>query len=343
MTYTVAVVGATGAVGEQMLNVLEKRAFPVGTLVPLASARSAGRAIRFRGESIPVRTLDAGSFSGVQLCLFSAGGSVSQEFAPLAAKAGAWVVDNTSAFRLLDDVPLVVPEVNGKLATGAPRRIIANPNCSTIQLVVALEPLRRAAGLKRIVVATYQAVAGAGNRALAEFSAQAKAWAAGIDQPPPQIFAHHIFGECLPHIGDFRDDGYSTEERKMIDETRKIFGLPGLAVSATTVRVPVFVGHSEAVNVELERPLSVAEARELLSRAKGVELVDDPKSRRYPLARHAAGTDPVYVGRVRQDRSVPHGLDLWVVADNLLKGAALNAVQIAERLLQERAFQRSSP
>ena len=332
MTHTVAVVGATGAVGEQMLEVLERRDFPVGKLLPLASARSVGKEVTFRGEAYPVRELTAQSFAGVDLALFSAGASVSRDFAPAAAAAGAWVVDNTSHFRMHDDVPLVVPEVNPGHLKDAPRRIIANPNCSTIQMVVALEPLHRAAGMKRVVVSTYQAVSGAGRRAMEELEAQARAFAAGEPLPAPDKFPHPILFECLPHIGAFLESGDTVEEQKMVQETRKIFGLPHLAVTATTVRVPVMVGHSEAVNVETERALPADRARELLAAAPGVELLDEPAAARYPLARPAAGTDPVYVGRVRQDPSVPHGLNMWVVADNLRKGAALNAVQIAELL-----------
>jgi aspartate-semialdehyde dehydrogenase len=331
---TVAVVGVTGAVGQQMLQVLEQRTFPVARLIPLASARSAGQRVRFKGQDHEVQELTAQSFDGAQVALFSAGGSVSEAFAPAAAAAGAWVVDNTSHFRMHDDVPLVVPEVNPDALAEAPRRIIANPNCSTIQLVVALEPLRAAAGLKRIVVSTYQAVGGAGHKGIQELTDQARAWAGGDALPPPEVFPAPILFECLPQIGAFCSNGYSVEEEKMINETRKIFGLPELRVSATTVRVPVMVGHSEAVNVELLRPLSAAAARELFAAAPGVELVDEPGGDRYPLSAACVGQDPVYVGRVREDRSVDCGLDLWVVADNLLKGAALNAVQIAELLHQ---------
>jgi aspartate-semialdehyde dehydrogenase len=334
MGYKVAVVGATGAVGREMLRVLEERRFPVDELVPLASARSAGQPLEFRGERLTVRALDRQSFTGVKVALFSAGGPISRDYAPTAAGAGAVVIDNTSAFRLDPQVPLVVPEVNAEAARQRPKGIIANPNCSTIQMVVALAPLHREATIRRIVVATYQAVAGAGQRAIEELSQQARAWAAGQPDPAPSVFPHPILFDCVPQIGDFRADGDTVEERKMIDETRKILGEPALRVSATTVRVPVMIGHSEAINLEFERPLSVARARELLSTAPGVVLVDDPAQRRYPLARQAAGTDPVYVGRVRLDGSVEHGLNLWVVADNLRKGAALNAVQIAEYLAQ---------
>ena len=334
--YTVAVVGATGAVGREMLRVLEQRSFPIARLVPLASSRSAGQTVRCAGRDLLVRELTPESFEGVQIALFSAGGPVSKEYAPIAAAAGAWVVDNTSAFRMEPDIPLLVPEVNPHALEGdlLRRRIIANPNCSTIQMVVALEPLRRAAGIRRIVVSTYQAVGGAGMKAMEELRLQAEAFARGEALPAPRVFPHPILFDCLPHIGSFTESGYSVEEEKMINETRKIFAEPDLRVSATTVRVPVMVGHSEALNVELERPLSATEARRLLAGAPGVEVVDEPAAARYPLARACAGTDPVYVGRIREDRSVPHGLDLWVVSDNLRKGAALNAVQIAELLVE---------
>jgi aspartate-semialdehyde dehydrogenase len=332
-SYTVAVVGVTGAVGQEMLKTLAERRFPVERLVPLASPRSAGKTVRFAGKDHEVRALDERSFEGVQLGLFSAGGSVSERFAPIAARAGTIVVDNTSAFRMAPEIPLCVPEVNPDEVARLDRRIIANPNCSTIQMVVALEPIRRAAGIKRIVVSTYQAVAGAGARAIEELKRQARHFAIGEPLPPPEIFPYPILFECIPQIGGFRDSGDTVEEEKMVNETRKIFADPAIRVSATTVRVPVICAHSESINVELERPLSAAEARRLLSSAPGVVVVDDPASRSYPLARRAAGTDPVYVGRIREDRSVEHGLNLWVVADNLRKGAALNAVQIGELLI----------
>jgi aspartate-semialdehyde dehydrogenase len=337
MGYTVAVVGATGAVGREMFKVLEQRAFPVDRLIPLASSRSAGQTLCCAGGDVLVRELQRDSFAGVQIALFSAGGSVSKEFAPIAAEAGAWVVDNTSAFRMEPDIPLVVPEVNAAALEDEPlmrRRIIANPNCSTIQMVVALDPIHKAAGIKRIVVSTYQAVGGAGQGGIDELAAQAAAHARGADPPEPRVFPHPILFDCLPQIGAFSESGYSFEEEKMINETRKIFGVPDMRVSATTVRVPVMVGHSESVNVETEHSLSAAETRRLLDDAPGVEVVDDPVNNRYPLARNCAGTDPVYVGRIRNDPSVEHGLDLWVVADNLRKGAALNAVQIAELLVE---------
>ena len=336
MSHVVAVVGVTGAVGQQMLRVLEERSYAVDRLVPLASERSAGTSVTFAGQQHTVEVLDTDSFEGVDVALFSAGGSVSEAFAPVAAAAGAVVIDNTSHFRMAPDVPLVVPEVNPEAALDAPRGIIANPNCSTIQMVVALEPIRRAAGIRRVVVSTYQAVSGAGIKAMEELGAQARSWAGGEELPAPEVFPHPILFDCLPHIGSFQDDGNTTEEQKMIDETRKIFGEPKLRVCATTVRVPVMVGHSEAVNVETGGPLDAAEARRLLEQFPGVVVVDDPAALRYPLAREAAGTDPVYVGRIRNDDSVPHGLNMWVVADNLRKGAATNAVQIAE-VLRERA------
>jgi aspartate-semialdehyde dehydrogenase len=319
-----------------MFEVLARRRFPIKRLVPLASSRSAGKVIRFDGAEHEVGELGPDSFEGVDLALFSAGGSVSKEYAPIAAEASAMVVDNTSAFRMDADVPLVVPEVNPAAVTGAERRIIANPNCSTIQMVVALEPIRRAAGLERVVVSTYQAVAGAGQRAMEELREQLRAYINGAPAPPPEIFPVPILFECLPQIGSFDEEGYSFEEKKMINETRKIFDQPDLAVTATTVRVPVMIGHSESVNVETAGPLSASAARELLARAPGVEVVDAPADGSYPLAARCVGNDPVYVGRIREDTSLPpgRGLNIWVVADNLLKGAALNAVQIAELLVE---------
>jgi aspartate-semialdehyde dehydrogenase len=285
-----------------------------------------------------VEDLAKHDFKGVQLGLFSAGGSVSKEHAPRAAEAGCIVVDNTSAFRMTKDVPLVVPEVNPEAALDHPRRIIANPNCSTIQMVVALAPIHRAATIERLVISTYQAVSGAGARAIEEITKQACAWAAGTPLPKASVFPHPIFFDYLPHIGDFRDDGYSVEERKMIDETRKILDEPSMRITATTVRVPVLIGHGESLNIELQKPLSAEHARELLSESPGVTVIDDPQKAQYPLARTAAGQDPVYVGRIREDVSVENGLAMWVVADNLRKGAALNAVQIGELLAERGVF-----
>ncbi|MFH1132465.1 MAG: aspartate-semialdehyde dehydrogenase [Pseudomonadota bacterium] len=335
MGYKVAVVGVTGAVGQQMLNILFERKFPVSSLVPLSSARSAGKSITFGDKKIEAQLLGPNSFEGVQIALFSAGKSVSQEFVPIATKASAWVVDNTSAFRMNPQVPLVVPEVNAERITQATRRIIANPNCTTIQMVVALNPIRKAAGIKRIVVATYQAVAGAGRRAISELETQMIAWSAKNPVPLPQVFPHQILFECLPQIGQFDENGDSEEEQKMVHETRKIFDLPNLRITATTVRVPVLAGHSEAVNIETEQPFTVEQARAELAKAPGVQLVDNPREGLYPLAQMAQGTDPVYVGRIRKDLSVENGLNMWVVADNLRKGAALNAVQIAEILVSK--------
>ncbi len=334
-TYNVAVVGATGAVGSEMLRILEERDFPVAEVRPLASARSAGTTVRFRGDEVKVRELTPESFGGIDIALFSAGGSVSARFAPAAVEAGAVVVDNTSHFRMEPDVPLVVPEVNPHAIAGYRERgIIANPNCSTIQMVVVLKPLHDAARIRRVVVSTYQAVSGTGKRAIEELERQTRELL-NFRQPTREVYPHTIAFNCLPHIDVFLDNGYTKEEMKMVNETRKILEDPSVRVTATTVRVPVFYGHSEAVNVELERPLTAAEARSLLERAPGVVVVDEPEEARYPLAQDAAGKDPVFVGRIRQDTSVDHGLDLWVVADNVRKGAALNAVQIAEILVRE--------
>ncbi|MBI2343618.1 MAG: aspartate-semialdehyde dehydrogenase [Deltaproteobacteria bacterium] len=328
--YVVAVVGATGAVGSEMIHLLEERKFPVERLVPLASDRSMGRQVTFGGAELDVVALHPKALASVDIALFSAGGSVSAEYAPMAAAAGTLVIDNSSTFRMEPDVPLVVPEVNSATAAGWRRRgMIANPNCSTIQLTVVLKPLHEAAGLTRVVVATYQATSGAGGRAMDEMLAQIRAVFAG-EEPENHIFPHPIAFNCLPQIDRFLDNGYTKEEWKVIEESKKILGLPDLCVTATAVRVPVFIGHSEAVNVSLERPLSADEARAFLRVAPGVIVEDDPATQTYPQARRVAGSDAVYVGRIRQDVSQPRGLDFWVVADNLRKGAALNAVQIAE-------------
>ena len=326
-----AVAGATGAVGREMLRILEERAFPAGEVVLLASARSAGRRLPFRGEELPVRRLEEGAFEGVDIALFSCGAARALEFAPAAARAGAVVVDNSSAFRMDAAVPLVAPEVNPE-AVDAHQGIIANPNCSTIQMVVALKPLHDAARLKRIVVSTYQAVSGAGRAAVEELRAQVAARARG-EAAASRKMPHEIAFNCLPHIDSFLEGGHAKEERKMAEETRKILGAPDLGVSATCVRVPVFNAHSESVNAEFEAPLSPEEARALLARAPGVEVVDDPAALAYPMPKDADGRDAVFVGRVRRDDSRENALNLWVVADNLRKGAALNAVQIAESLI----------
>lgn len=333
--YTVAVVGATGAVGTEMIRILEERNFPVERLVPLASERSAGKTVKFKGEEIPVKVLDERSFEGVQIALFSAGGSISERFAPIAARSGCVVVDNTSAFRMDPDVPLVVPEVNPH-AIGLYRKkgIIANPNCSTIQMVVVLKPLHDRARIRRVVVSTYQSVSGTGMRAILELEAQVRAWVEGRSLEP-KVYPHPIAFNCLPHIDVFFDDGYTKEEMKMVNETKKIMEDETIRVTATTVRVPVFRGHSEAINIETERKLTAQEAREILSRAPGVKLWDDPAEKKYPMPILAAGGDETWVGRIREDTSVENGLNLWVVADNLRKGAALNAIQIAEILIRD--------
>jgi aspartate-semialdehyde dehydrogenase len=333
--YHVAVVGATGAVGNEMIKVLEQRQFPVGKLTLLASERSKGKELTFRGKAYPVEVLDENSFKGIQIGLFSAGGSTSEKFAPIAAKAGCVVVDNTSAFRMVPEIPLVVPEVNPEdIALYKSRGIIANPNCSTIQMVVALKPIHDAARIKRIVVSTYQAVSGTGKKAIEELELQTRAVMGG-QKPVAKVYPHQIAFNCLPHIDVFLENGYTKEEMKMVNETKKILHDPGIAVTATTVRVPVFHSHSEAVNIETEKKITAAEVRKLLSTAPGVKVVDDPSFKIYPLAVDAAGGDDTLVGRIREDESIPNGINLWVVADNIRKGAALNAVQIAEILIQK--------
>jgi len=333
--YNVAVVGATGAVGEQMREVLEERRFPIGKLRLLASERSAGQFLEFAGEQHRVEVLKEDSFEGMDIGLFSAGGSVSAKFAPIAAAAGAVVVDNTAYFRMDPEVPLVVPEVNAKdIALYKKRGIIANPNCSTIQMVVALKPIHDAARIVRVVVSTYQSVSGAGRKAMEELSQQVVALFNGQDIKKEK-FPHQIAFNCIPHIDVFLEGGYTKEELKMINETRKILGEPSLRVTATTVRVPVFCGHSESVNVETEKKLTVQDVKTILKEAPGVILCDEPEHNVYPMAIDAVGKDATYVGRIREDNSVPNGLNLWVVADNLRKGAALNAVQIAEILIRD--------
>jgi aspartate-semialdehyde dehydrogenase len=334
-SYNVAVVGATGAVGEQLREVLEERQFPVGELRLLASARSAGQFLPFQGRQIRVDILEEDSFEDIDIGLFSAGGSVSAKFAPIAVAAGAVVVDNTAHFRMEPDIPLVVPEVNAKeIGKYKGRGIIANPNCSTIQLVVALKPLHDAARIKRVVVSTYQSVSGAGRRAMEELSQQVAALFNG-KEIEKEKFPHQIAFNCIPHIDAFLESGYTKEEWKMINETRKILGEPNLPVTATTVRVPVFCSHSESVNVETVVKLSAAETKQILREAPGVILADVPEENIYPMAIEAVGKDATYVGRIREDNSVANGLNLWVVADNLRKGAALNAVQIAEILIRD--------
>jgi aspartate-semialdehyde dehydrogenase len=327
----VAIVGATGMVGQEMRKVLEQREFPLSGLTLLASERSRGRTFEFREETLPVQVLDRDSFNGIDLALFSAGGSISKEFAPVAVEAGAVVVDNSNAFRMERDVPLVVPEVNPVDALNH-KGIIANPNCSTIQMVVVLQPLHREFGIQRVVVSTYQSVSGTGKEAVEELMGQIRAIEAG-EPATSEVYPHQIAYNCLPHIDVFLDNGYCREEQKMVDETRKIMGVPELPLTATTVRVPVLIGHGESVNVQFSKPVTPDAAREVLAVAPGVVVIDDPASNLYPLAIDCEGKDPSYVGRIRTDFSAPNALNMWIVSDNLRKGAALNAVQIAELLL----------
>lgn len=334
--YRVAVVGATGQVGSVMLDLLRQRRFPAREIVPFASQRSAGREL---DGGLVVQALTEESVKGFDLAIFSAGGSTSAEWAPRFADGGAVVVDNSSYWRMHDDVPLVVSEVNPEALDGH-NGIVANPNCSTMQMVVALKPLFDEAGIERLVISTYQAVSGTGKAAVDELLAQARAALTGEAIPAPGVYAHQIAFNALPHAGSFKDgDDHTDEERKLINETRKILGDPSIRVSATCVRVPVVTGHSEAVNVETRTPLSPERARELLEAAPGVTVVDDPAGARYPLALDAAGKDDVFVGRIRRDPGNESALDLWIVSDNLRKGAATNAVQLLE-LLHERGLVR---
>jgi aspartate-semialdehyde dehydrogenase len=331
----VAVVGATGVVGETMISILEERDFPVGTLYPLASERSAGKTVSFRGKSMRVQNLSEFDFSQVSIGLFSAGGSISEEFAPRAAAAGCVVIDNTSHFRQQEDIPLVVPEVNPQaLANYGNHNIIANPNCSTIQMLVALQPIYAAVGIERINVATYQAVSGTGKKAIAELAGQTALLLNG-QTVECEVYPKQIAFNALPHIDTFQDNGYTREEMKMVWETQKIFEDSEIRVNPTCVRIPVFFGHSEALHIETRDKISAAEARELLENAPGVVVMDDPVDGGYPTAvGDSAGEDAVFVGRIREDISHPRGLNLWVVSDNVRKGAALNSVQIAECLLK---------
>jgi aspartate-semialdehyde dehydrogenase len=330
----VAIAGATGAVGEAMLEILEERKFPVANLHLLASERSEGKRLQFRGKSVKVERLDQFDFSKVQIGLFSAGGALSADFAPKAAAAGCVVIDNTSHFRDEADIPLIVPEVNAhRLDEYRHRNIIANPNCSTIQMMVALKPLHDAAGIKRINVATYQAVSGAGAAGVRELAGQTanllNAKEIEVSKMPKQIAFN-----AIPHIDTFQDNGYTREEMKMVWETRKILEDEEIQVNPTCVRIPVFYGHSEAVHIETAKKLTAAQARKILRSAPGVKVIDDPAHNGYPTAvTHGVGKDAVFVGRIREDISHPTGLNLWVVSDNVRKGAALNSVQIAELLL----------
>jgi aspartate-semialdehyde dehydrogenase len=333
--FSVVVAGATGAVGNQMIKSLEEMDFPVGAVRFLASARSAGRKLPFKGDLIPVEELKENSFKGWDVALFSAGGSTSQTYAPIAAKDNCVVIDNSSAWRMDPDVPLVVPEVNAHTIAQYKRKgIIANPNCSTIQMVVALDPIQKQWGIKRIVVSTYQAVSGTGKKAIAELLHQTQAMLNFLDVES-KVYPHRIAFNCLPHIDAFMENGYTKEEMKMVNETRKILADETIGVTATTVRVPVFYGHSESVNVETKKPVSVEEIKTVLSKTPGIKVVDEPGKNLYPMAINAAGQDLTLVGRIRKDESIPNGINMWVVADNVRKGAATNAVQIARILVEE--------
>lgn len=328
--YTVAVVGATGAVGETILRILEERKFPVSRLRLFASERSAGRRLRFQEEEVPVEPLAADAFRGIDFALFSAGASRSREFAPAAARAGAIVIDNSSAFRMDPEVPLVVPEINPEAAFRH-QGIIANPNCTTIVMLMPLKPLHDHARVRRVVATSYQAVSGAGAKAIEELRGQVTAWVKG-EPLTAEVFPHQIAFNVLPHVDAFLENGYTREEMKLVHETRKILGDETIQVSPTAVRVPVFRAHAVAVNVETERPVSVATARELFAAFPGLRVLDDPSRLEYPMPLTAAGTDDCYVGRIRQDLSRENALNFWAVGDQLRKGAALNAVQIAELL-----------
>lgn len=329
-SYHVAVAGATGAVGIEMLRCLEERNFPVGKLTLLASARSAGKKLKFRGEDVTIQALTANSFKGVDIALFSAGGDISREFIPPAVKAGAVVVDNSSAYRMDPTVPLIVPEVNAADVKGH-QGILANPNCTTAISLMALYPLHQAFGVKRVIASSYQAVSGTGAQAIEELDRQTRQWAAG-QEITKQVYPHQIAFNVLPHVDSFLDTGYTKEEMKMENEGRKIMHHPSFRASVTCVRVPVFRAHSVAINAEFEKPVSVEAAREVLSKAPGLDILDDPAHKIYPLPLYVAGKDNCQVGRLRTDCALDNGLAFWVVGDQLLKGAALNAVQIAELL-----------
>ena len=335
-TFDVAIVGATGAVGEALIEILEQRDFPVGELYLLASERSAGSSLKFKNKSIKVSDLAEFDFSKVQIGLFSAGGSISEIYAPKAAAAGCIVIDNTSHFRYDDDIPLVVPEVNPEAIAGyTTRNIIANPNCSTIQMLVALKPIHDAVGIKRISVSTYQAVSGTGKSAIEELAGQTAQLLNGREAKA-EVYPQQIAFNALPQIDVFLENGYTKEEMKMVWETKKIFADEEIGVSATCVRVPVFYGHSEAVQIETKKEISETDARALLESAAGVTVIDERSDGGYPTAvKHASGQDDVFVGRIRKDISMPNGLNLWVVSDNVRKGAALNSVQIAEVLIKD--------
>ncbi|MBE9551312.1 MAG: aspartate-semialdehyde dehydrogenase [Proteobacteria bacterium] len=333
--FNVAVAGATGAVGNQMITCLEERDFPVKEITFLASSRSAGKKLKFRGDQVVVQEMTEDSFEGIDIALFSAGGSTSERFAPFAARAGCVVIDNSSAWRMDPDVPLIVPEVNSHaIARYTNKGIIANPNCSTIQMVVPLAPIHRKAGIKRIVVSTYQAVSGTGKKAIDELFNQTRAMINFLDYKT-EVYPHRIAFNCLPHIDVFLDNGYTKEEMKMVHETRKILEDDTIGVTATTVRVPVFFGHSESVNIETHKKMTPVEVKELMEKSPGIKLVDNPSKNVYPLAINAAGIDDILVGRIREDESIENGINMWIAADNIRKGAATNAVQIAELLAKD--------
>ena len=334
--FNVAVVGATGAVGETMLSILQERHFPVENIVALASSRSAGSTIRFNGKTVVVEELEKFNFKGIDIGLFSPGASVSKIHAPRAVEAGCVVIDNTSEFRYDDDIPLVIPEVNPHaIADYKNRGIIANPNCSTIQMLVALKPIHDAATIKRINVCTYQAVSGTGKEAIEELAKQTAELLSGRTAVC-EVYPKQIAFNALPHIDDFQDNGYTKEEMKMVWETRKIFEDDAIQVNPTAVRIPVFFGHSEAIHIETRKKLSAGQVKKILSNKPGIELMDEHKDGGYPTAvSEAAGNDQVFVGRIREDISHPRGINLWVVSDNVRKGAALNSIQIAEILVKD--------
>lgn len=354
--YNIAVVGATGAVGQEMVKILEERDFPVAKIKLLASARSAGRDLKFKGQPVRVEELTSESFKGLKVALFSIGAQISREFAPLAVKAGVVVVDNSSAWRMDPDVPLVVPEVNPN-ALAEHRGIIANPNCSTIQLVVVLKPLYDRARIKRMVISTYQSVSGWGREATEQLWQETQEIlqrcqrpdtryqstkiemlqpGSGIRDQGSRVLSHQIAFNCIPQIDEFLENGYTKEELKLVNETRKIMEDNSIAITATCVRIPVFLAHSESVNLETERRLTAREARDILSQAPGVVVIDDPAKLEYPMPIDAEGKDETFVGRIREDPTLPNGLNLWIVSDNLRKGAALNTIQIAELLIEKR-------
>jgi len=331
--YNLAIVGATGAVGEEMFKTLSQREFPVKSLRAFASERSEGKTIEFKGEKIKVENLASASFENIDIALFSAGASISREFSPQFARKGAVVIDNSSAFRMEKDVPLVVPEVNPH-SVEKHRGIIANPNCSTIQLVVAISPIHKRARIKRMVISTFQSVSGTGREAIMELRTQTEDFLRGR-QLTGQVYPHQIAFNLLPHIGSFLSSGYTEEEMKLVNETRKIMEDDSIKVNATCVRVPVFISHSEIVTLETEKSLSVEEVRQILSNSQGVIVEDNPEKNIYPLPVNAAGKDEVFVGRIRKDESAQNSISMWIVADNLRKGAALNAVQIAELIVKK--------